>query len=75
MAPNGIMSTQKHNNSKIKFTILKLLDDDPVDKTRIYKKIQSEFGLTQSEARSACKEVKIELKHGKYDKSHQRCTW
>jgi hypothetical protein len=55
------MSTQKHNQSKIKITILKLLEDGPTDKTKIYKKIQNEFGLTQSEARVACKEVKIEL--------------
>lgn len=55
------MNTQKQNNTKIKFTIHKLLDENSSDKTKIYKKIQSEFGLSQSEARLACKEVKIEL--------------
>ena len=55
------MNTQKQNNTKIKFTIHKLLDEDSSDKTKIYKKIQNEFGLSQSEARLACKEVKIEL--------------
>lgn len=54
------MNAQKQN-SKIKFTILKLLDEGSADKNKIYKKIQNEFGISQSEARLACKEVKIEL--------------
>ncbi|HEX9845544.1 MAG TPA: hypothetical protein VGA92_03670 [Candidatus Nitrosotenuis sp.] len=55
------MSTQKQNKTKIKSEITKLLDDGCSDKTIIYKKIQSDFGISQNEARAACKEIKIEL--------------
>ncbi|MEO9310072.1 MAG: hypothetical protein ABI337_07225 [Nitrososphaera sp.] len=47
--------------NSIKLTILKLLEEGTSDRGRIYKKLQSEFGLSQAEARLACKEVKIEL--------------
>jgi len=40
---------------------MEILDDGITEKTRIYKKLQSEFGITQSEARLACKQVKIDL--------------
>jgi hypothetical protein len=54
------MSAQKQK-SKIKSAIIKLLDEGCTDKTAIYKKIQSDFGVSQYEARVACKEVKLEL--------------
>lgn len=40
---------------------MELLEDGVTEKTRIYKKLQSEYGLSQSEARIACKQVKIDL--------------
>jgi hypothetical protein len=49
------------NKSKIKSEILRLLDEGYSDKTNLYKKIQNDFGVSQNEARIACKEVKIEL--------------
>lgn len=55
------MSTQKQTKAKIKSEIIKLLDDGCSDKTTIYKKIQRDFGVTQNEARAACKEIKIDL--------------
>ena len=55
------MSTQKQNKSKIKSEIIKLLDEGCSDKTTIYKKIQSDFGVSQNETRAACKEIKIDL--------------
>ncbi|MEW6043785.1 MAG: hypothetical protein AB1608_05935 [Thermoproteota archaeon] len=51
----------KQNKSKIKFAILNLLEEGTLDRGKIYKKLQDEFGMSQSEARLACKEVKIEL--------------
>ncbi|HXG73281.1 MAG TPA: hypothetical protein VNK44_00485 [Candidatus Nitrosotenuis sp.] len=48
-------------NSKIKLAILNLLEEGTSDRAKIYKKLQSEFGMSQAEARLACKEVKIEL--------------
>lgn len=55
------MSAQKQNKSKIKSEIIKLLDEGCSDKTIIYKKIQSDFGVSQNETRAACKEIKIDL--------------
>lgn len=55
-----IMST-KQNKPKIKLAVLQLLDDGWSDKTLIYKKLQVDYGLSQSEARLACKEAKIDL--------------
>jgi hypothetical protein len=55
------MSTQKQNKTKIRSAIIRLLDEGCTDKTAIYKKIQSDFGVSQNEARVACKEVKIDL--------------
>ncbi|HXW02091.1 MAG TPA: hypothetical protein VD828_01800 [Candidatus Nitrosotenuis sp.] len=55
------MSAQKQNKSKIKSEIIKLLDEGCSDKTTIYKKIQSDFGVSQNETRAACKEIKIDL--------------
>jgi len=55
------LSIQKQNKAKIKSEIIKLLDEGCSDKTAIYKKIQSDFGVSQNEARVACKEIKIEL--------------
>jgi hypothetical protein len=55
------LSTQKQNKSKIKSEIIKLLDEGCSDKTTIYKKIQSDFGVSQNETRAACKEIKIDL--------------
>jgi hypothetical protein len=54
------MNVQKQSKAKIKTAIIKLLEGG-YDKTEIYKKIQNEFGVSQPEARLACKEVKIEL--------------
>jgi hypothetical protein len=51
----------KQNKSKIKLAILKTLEEGTLDRGKIYKKLQNEFGMSQSEARLACKEVKIEL--------------
>lgn len=51
----------KQSKTKIKSAILGLLEDGYTDKPTIYKKIQREFGVSQYEARIACKEVKIEL--------------
>lgn len=56
---NMVIMNPKQNS--IKLTILKLLEEGTSDRGRIYKKLQSEFGLSQAEARLACKEVKIEL--------------
>ena len=55
------MSAQKQNKSKIKSEIIKLLDEGCSDKTTIYKKIQSDFGVSQNETRAVCKEIKIDL--------------
>ncbi|MFN3654567.1 MAG: hypothetical protein ACK4TO_04480 [Candidatus Nitrosotenuis sp.] len=57
---NMIVMNPKQN-SKIKLAILKLLEEGTSDRGKIYKKLQSEFGVSQAEARLACKEVKIEL--------------
>jgi len=54
------MST-KQSKSKIKSVVMNLLDEGWSDKTMIYKKLQVEYGLSQSEARLACKEAKIDL--------------
>lgn len=54
------MSTRQ-NKSKIKSVVLRLLDEGWSDKTLIYKKLQVDYGLSQSEARIACKEAKIDL--------------
>jgi hypothetical protein len=54
-----VIMNPKQNS--IKLTILKLLEEGTSDRGRIYKKLQSEFGLSQAEARLTCKEVKIEL--------------
>ncbi|MBI5698630.1 MAG: hypothetical protein HZC29_09185 [Thaumarchaeota archaeon] len=54
------MSTRQ-NHSKIKSSIMELLDEGITEKPRIYKKLQAEFGISQSEARVACKQVKIDL--------------
>jgi hypothetical protein len=51
----------KQNKSKIKLAVLKLLDEGWSDKALIYKKLQVEYGVSQSEARLACKEAKIDL--------------
>lgn len=51
----------KQNKSKIKMAVLKLLDEGWSDKALINKKLQVEYGLSQSEARLACKEAKIDL--------------
>jgi hypothetical protein len=51
----------KQNKSKIKLAVLNLLDEGWSDKALIYKKLQAEYGLSQSEARLACKEAKIDL--------------
>lgn len=51
----------KQNKSKIKSAVLNLLDEGWSDKTLIYKKLQTEYGLSQPEARHACKEAKIDL--------------
>lgn len=51
----------KQNKSKMKSVILKLLEDGWSDKALIAKKLQVEYGLSQSEARLACKETKIDL--------------
>lgn len=51
----------KQNKSKVKFLVLNLLDDGWSDKNLIYKKLQSECGISQAEARLACKEAKIDL--------------
>lgn len=40
---------------------MSILDDGITEKTKIYKRLQSEFGISQSEARLACKQVKIDL--------------
>ncbi len=40
---------------------MELLDEGITEKPRIYKKLQAEFGISQSEARVACKQVKIDL--------------
>lgn len=58
---NGISVSTRQNHSKIKSSIMELLEDGVTEKTRIYKKLQSEYGLSQSEARIACKQVKIDL--------------
>lgn len=55
------MSAQKQNKTKIKFAIIKLLEEGYSDKATLYKKLQNDFGISQYEARLACKEVKIEL--------------
>jgi hypothetical protein len=51
----------KPGQAKIRSSIMCMLDDGITEKTRIYKKLQSEFGMSQSEARLACKQVKIDL--------------
>lgn len=40
---------------------MNILDEGITEKTKIYKKLQLEFGISQSEARLACKQVKIDL--------------
>lgn len=55
------MSNAKQSKTKIKSAILNLLEDGCADRPTIYKKIQRDFGVSQYEARLACKEVKIEL--------------
>jgi hypothetical protein len=52
--------TALKQNKKIKSTIMNLLDEG-YDKTALYKRIQNDFGISQRDARIACKEVKIEL--------------
>lgn len=56
----GIMSA-KQSHAKIKSSIMNILDEGITEKTKIYKKLQLEFGISQSEARLACKQVKIDL--------------
>lgn len=51
----------KIGQAKVRSTIMNILDDGVTEKTKIYKKLQSEFGISQSEARLACKQVKIDL--------------
>ncbi|WP_268542440.1 hypothetical protein [Candidatus Nitrosotenuis cloacae] len=47
--------------NKVKSLVLTLLDDGWSDKNLIYKKLQDECGISQAEARLACKEAKIDL--------------
>lgn len=56
----SVMSA-KQSHAKIKSSIMNILDEGITEKTKIYKKLQSEFGISQSEARLACKQVKIDL--------------
>lgn len=51
----------KSGQAKMKSSIMEILDEGITEKSKIYKRLQSEFGITQSEARLACKEVKIDL--------------
>lgn len=51
----------KSGQAKIRSSIMNLLDDGVTEKAKIYKKLQSEFGISQSDARLACKQVKIDL--------------
>jgi len=51
----------KIGQANIRSSIMNILDDGITEKTKIYKKLQSEFGISQSEARLACKQVKIDL--------------
>lgn len=48
------------NKSQIKSKILHLLEEGS-DKNKIYATIQNDFGVSKSEVRIACKEVKIDL--------------
>ena len=54
------MST-KSGQAKIRSSIMNILDEGVTEKPKIYKKLQAEFGISQSEARLACKQVKIDL--------------
>jgi hypothetical protein len=47
--------------SQIKSTIMHLLEEGCSDKNKIYTIIQHDFDVPKSEARLACKEVKIDL--------------
>ncbi|MBM3904852.1 MAG: hypothetical protein FJ357_06930 [Thaumarchaeota archaeon] len=51
----------KLGQAKIRSSVMSILDEGITEKTKIYKKLQSEFGISQSEARLACKQVKIDL--------------
>ena len=45
----------------MKSEILRLLEDGCADKNKLYAAIQSDFDVSRSEIRLACKEVKIDL--------------
>lgn len=49
------------NKSQIKSKILHLLEEGCSDKNKIYATIQNDFGVSKSDVRIACKEVKIDL--------------
>ncbi|WKT57404.1 hypothetical protein QVH35_08365 [Candidatus Nitrosotenuis chungbukensis] len=49
------------NKSQIQSKILHLLEEGCSDKNKIYAAIQNDFDVSKSEARIACKEVKIDL--------------
>ncbi|MEM2160245.1 MAG: hypothetical protein QXN55_04750 [Candidatus Nitrosotenuis sp.] len=51
----------KSGQAKLRSSIMEILDQGITEKSKIYKRLQSEFGITQSEARLACKQVKIDL--------------
>lgn len=56
----SIKPTQIKTKSQIKSTIVHLLEEGS-DKNKIYSVIQNDFGVSKSEVRLACKEVKIDL--------------
>jgi hypothetical protein len=49
-----------YRQDKIRLAISKLLDEGH-EGPYIYKKIQADFGISQKEARLACREAKAEL--------------